>query len=239
MNLVNKHFFRFDGMNSADFGAYIAIGNIFDGAERDVESVEIPGRNGTLTLDNHRYHNLILTLTVYVPSQMRRHVDALRGYLQSRDGYCKLEDTLHPEEYRLARFAGFVVTESDRKGASIDITFDCKPQRFLRSGDRAITYTVKNNNIVVNRTYFTAKPLIRCYGASGTLTVNGVKVTVSGCTSYVDIDCDLMEAYEGETSRNSKTVLDSGAFPKLVPGNNTVSFTGFSRIAITPRWFMI
>ena len=93
--------------------------------------------------------------------------------------------------------------------------------------------------MIYNPTLFDAKPLIRCNGTGGTVTVNGVSVAVTGCSSYVDIDCDIMEAYEGNVSRNGTTTLQNGAFPKLSPGDNAVSFTGFSSVVITPRFFTI
>ena len=93
--------------------------------------------------------------------------------------------------------------------------------------------------MIYNPTLFDAKPLIRCNGRSGSVTINGVKVTVTGCTSYVMLDCDMMEAFEGEANRNGTTTLNNGTFPTLAPGNNAVSFTGFSSVVITPRFFTI
>ena len=73
----------------------------------------------------------------------------------------------------------------------------------------------------------------------GTVTVNGTPVTVTGCKTFADIDCELMEVYEGTASRNGTTTLVNGAFPELDPGENAVSFTGWSRVEITPRWWSI
>ena len=53
------------------------------------------------------------------------------------------------------------------------------------------------------------------------------------------LDCDIMEAYEGNVSRNGTTTLHNGAFPKLSPGDNAVSFAGFSSVVITPRFYTI
>ena len=40
-------------------------------------------------------------------------------------------------------------------------------------------------------------------------------------------------------SRNGTTTLVNGAFPELDPGENAVSFSGWSRVEIIPRWWTI
>ena len=233
-----KHFFTLDGKSSVDFDTWIANGNMWDGAEHDDEAVEVPGRNGAIIFNNGRYRNFSAVLSCYIPSDMQRNVDGLRAFLSSRHGYCKYEDNLHPMEYRMVRYkGGFSLSAADRVGASVDLTFDCKPQRFLKSGDITVTYT--GNGTIFNHTNYAARPLIRCVGTGGTVAIGGVSVTVTGCTSSVTIDCDLMEAYEGTVSRNGTTTLNNGAFPTIKPGEWTVTFTGFTRVEITPRWWTI
>ena len=233
-----RHFFTLDGTSSTDFNTWIANSNMFDGAEHDDDSIEIPGRNGTIVLSNNRYKNFNGTVSCYIPHHMRHYVDALRSFLSARHQYCRYEDTMHPEVFLKARFkGGFSLSDSDRVGAAFDLVFDCKPQKFLKSGELPIEFTA--TGIIYNPTDYAAKPLIRCHGTSGTVTVGGVSVAVTGATSYVDIDCELMEVYEGSTSRNNTTTLTNGEFPEIAPGEAAVSFTGFSSVEITPNWYMI
>lgn len=233
-----RNYFIFDGKSSVDFNCFIAQSNMFDGAEHDDSSVEIPGRNGALLFSNGRWKNFKGTATCYIPQNMQTNVDGLRAFLSARHGYCRYEEAFRPGEYRMARFKGpFSLSESDRVCAVFDVTFDCKPQRFLKSGETAVTFYASGS--VFNPTEFDALPLILCNGTSGTVTINGVAVTVTGCSAYAEIDCDAMEVYEGSTNRNGTTTLTDGEFPKLVPGTNTITFTGFTSVAITPRFFVI
>lgn len=233
-----RHFFTLDGVNSADFGVYIAQSNMFDGPEHDDNTVEIPGRNGALVFSNGRYHNRQGSLSCYMPKDMQTNVDGFRAFLSTKYGYVRYEDTIHPGEFLHARFkGGFALESSDRVGAAFDLSFDCKPQRFLKLGELSVTFT--SAGTLRNPTRYDARPLVRCYGTSGTVTINGTAVTVTGLSSYVDLDCDLMESYEGATSRNSTTTLTNGKFPVLSPGNNAVSFSGFSYVVITPRWWTL
>jgi phage-related protein len=46
-----------------------------------------------------------------------------------------------------------------------------------------------------------------------------------------------MEAYKGNENRNSVLIISD--FPVLVPGDNEISFTGFTKVEITPRWWVL
>lgn len=233
-----RNYFVFDGKSSADYDAWIASSNAFDGAEHDEEVIEIPGRNGALVFSNGRWKNFVAAVDCYISHDMRTNVDGLRAFLSSKYGYCRYEEAIKPDEFRLARFLGpFSLSASDRVGAAFTLSFDMKPQRFLKSGEIPAVYTASGR--IYNPTLYPARPLVRCYGSSGTVTVNGTPVKVTGCSAYADIDCDLMEVYEGATSRNGTTTLVNGAFPELDPGENAVSFSGWSRVEITPRWWSI
>lgn len=237
--MSKRNYFVFDDKPSTDFCAFVATSNAWDGAIHDDSSVEIPGRNGALVYSNGRWRNFEMTVTAYIPKGMQTNVDGLRGYLSSHYGkYYRYEESTKPDEFRLARYTGpFSLSASDRVGAVFDLAFDCKPQRFLKSGEAPMTLTAAGK--IYNPTLYPAKPLVRCYGSGGTVTINGTPVTVTGCSAYADIDCDLMEVYEGANSRNSTTTLVNGAFPELDPGENAVSFSGWSRVEITPRWWSI
>lgn len=233
-----RNYFVLDGKSSADFGTWIATSTMFDGAEHDDEVIEIPGRNGAIVFSNGRYRNVSAKVSCYMPYGVKTNADALRAYLSSKHGYVRYEEAYKPDEYRMARFVGpFTVSASDRVGAAFDLSFDCKPQRFLKTGEIPTVYTASGR--IYNPTLYPARPLVRCYGTGGTVTVNGTPVRVTGCSAYADIDCDLMEVYEGATSRNGTTTLANGEFPELDPGENAVSFSGWSRVEITPRWWTI
>lgn len=235
---MKRNYFVFDGKNSAEFNAFIATSKAFDGAEHDEEVVEIPGRNGALVFSNGRYKNFVAEVACYIPQNMQVNVDGLRSFLARKYGYHRYEEAIKPDEFRMARFIGpFSLSASDRVGAAFTLSFDMKPQRFLKSGEIPVTYTGAGE--IYNVTEYDARPLIRCYGQSGTVTVGGIRVTVTGCMAYVDLDCELMEAYEGAANRNGTTTLPDGDFPVLKPGSNEIGFIGWNKVEIVPRWWRI
>lgn len=230
-----REFFTFAGISSADHGCYVANSNQFDAPARDVTSIEVPGRDGALTLDNGRFLNQSVSYAMYVRGDIRIRLQGLRNALAQYKGYQRLEDSYNPDEFYLARYIDtFTVDASDRYRAGFSVLFDRKPQRFLKSGEDPLPeYTA--NGVALNPTMQTAKPLLRVYG-TGTFTINGSMMTISSADVYTDIDCDLMDAYKGSTNCNGNI---SGDFPVLSPGENTVALSGVSKIVITPRWWVL
>jgi phage-related protein len=227
----------FNNKDLADYGLFISGSGTFNAPARNVEKVEIPGRNGSLTLDQGNYANIDVKYTSFIPEGMQLNTEGLRNFLLSQKGYKRLEDTYHPEEFRLGRYVEGIEIEPSqmRIAAATTLSFDCKPQRFLKSGEKAITFTA--NGTIINPEVMTALPLIRAYG-SGSFTVGDRTVTIGTGADYTDIDSETQEAFYGTISRNSAVTLPNG-FPELVAGTNSISFTGLTRLEITPRWWRL
>lgn len=238
MGVIIEHGLTFAGKDSRDFGVWISGGGTFNAPARDVETFSIPGRNGDLSRDNGRFSNITVTYPAFISRRFQPRIDGYRAFLSSFVGYQRLEDSYHPDEYRLAIFRGGLEVETTPRNlaGAFEINFDCKPQRFLKSGDNAVTFT--SAGTLRNPTDFSAMPLVRAYG-TGSYTINGIKVTISAASGYTDIDSDLQDAYKGTTNCNGNITLNNAVFPTLAPGVNSISMTGLSRIEITPRWWTI
>ena len=248
-----RNYLVIDGRNSMDFGVYISGAGTYKAPERNYEEIEIPGRNGVFLFDFGNYKNVdvsyeafIAEQTKYYPmnySRFEENIAAFRSFLISRDGYVRIEDTYHPDEFRL----GYYNMEFDPDvhqslmGAQFTITFKCKPQRFLKSGERKLTRGTDFSTNLRNPTNHTATPLIRAYG-TGSVTIGSRTIVISRANSYTDIDTELQEAYKDTlaTSCNDKIILSNGEFPVLKPGLNTVSTAAtITRLEITPRWWTV
>lgn len=134
----------FDGVDLVDFGVTLSGVGTYNAPERDVEYVSVPGRNGDIILDNGRYNNISVTYPVNIETQLPAKTRALSEFLMSHKGYFKLEDSYHPDEFRMAQFAGPIDINStgrhNRYGTT-SLTFNCMPQRFLKSGEQAVAFT--------------------------------------------------------------------------------------------------
>ena len=77
-----KNFIIFNGQSLRDFGVYISGLNTYNAPSRDVDSVKVPGRNGTLTMDNGRYNNINVTYPAFICNNYDARVEALRNFRQ-------------------------------------------------------------------------------------------------------------------------------------------------------------
>ena len=172
----------FDGVDSRDYGIYITGDAVFNSPERDVEMIEIPGRNGAYALDKGRFGNIEVSYPAGIfgdtEADFRQGISAFRNALASRKGYKRLEDDYNPIEYRMAVYkSGLEVTPTALKAGEFTITFDCQPQRWLKSGETAVT--VEDGDTLTNPTLFDARPLISFYAtADGSFTMGDYTISV-------------------------------------------------------------
>lgn len=111
----------------------------FPTPEKDVAVYEVPGRSGDLIVDYGSYKNVEITAEIAIeataPDTFLTLYDALRAAIMVQSGYQRLEDSLYPNEYRLARPTGLEMQQTDSTNGTATITFDAKPQRYLTSGE--------------------------------------------------------------------------------------------------------
>ena len=229
-------FLTFNGENSAEYGVYISGEATYNTPDRIVETVQVAGRNGELIVDDVNYSNIEVKYPCFIREDLKDRLDNFIGMLGSLRGYQRLEDTYHPEYYRLGHYEKglSVKTTPLNRGGSFDLKFNCMPQKFLKEGEKKITLTA--NGVIKNPTKFSSKPLLRVYG-TGTLTIQGQIITITSANVYTDIDCELMEAYKGTTNCNANVTLPDNIF--LFGENNTISLNGVTKVEITPRWWTL
>lgn len=231
----------FAGQSSDQFNLKVESYPVRVLPERSYTETEIAGRNGALVQFDGNWQNYEQEYEVYISAEragLVRVARAVAEWLESPVGYQRLEDSYEPDVFRLAFYAGGQDIESilNRFGRAT-ITFNCKPQRFLRSGEATKTFNAAGT--LTNITKFDALPLITVYGTgSGTVTVNDTTVTISDINGYTVLDCELMDAYKGTVNRNP--YISAVDFPVLTAGVNSISFTGgVTSLEIVPRWWTI
>ena len=229
----------FNNKSSADCRIQVAHPPGYAYPERDYTITHIPGRNGDIIQDNGCYKNVERTYEVSfdVPNEdFATYANAVSAWLHSTTGYARLEDSYEPNYYRMAVYQESNIFENlYNQAGTATIVFECKPQRFLKTGDNTIT--IQNSLTIMNPTGFEAYPLFKVTGTSGVLTVNGNSITFSSIDDFVMLDCELQDAYKENINKNSTI---SGTFPVLKTGSNTISWTGdISSVTMKPRWWTI
>ena len=272
MGLLNT--ITFDGKALSDFGVFLGGDGAFNSPARVGEMVHIPGRNGSLWMDENCFENIEVTYPAFIGTpeedDFANKIMEVRSWLASREGYCRLEDTYHEDEYRLAVFKHQVETNPTQytRAGGFDITFDCKPQRFLKSGDVPVPFYAKGT--ITNPTLFESLPVIAVTG-NGRVNVAGHLFTVSDTTQTIYIDSELMEVYipghelvplteendliirdelwlpieihkgnRDAINMNSHVSFADYDFPRIGPGEQPVAFdSGIQSVVIYPRWWRL
>lgn len=234
------NFLTFAGKSTNDFGIWISGEATYGAPERNIQKQEVAGRNGDLLFDMGNYKNISVSYPAAIKKDMPSRFRDFINFAGSQIGYQRLEDTYHPYEYRMAKFnsktdvttAGYM-----NRSGQFTLGFDCKPQRFLKSGEDPIEFT--SSGIIYNRTEHEAKPLLRVYGSgAGIVGIGSETITITAISTYVDIDCEIMDAYKGAVNCNGDVAFTDDIV--LKPGNNNVAFTGaITKVVITPRWWII
>lgn len=170
--------FTFDGETSASFGVHLTGEGVYNAPERAVEMVSIPARNGAFALDQGRFENIEVTYTASIvadnETDFRTAISEFRNFLCSKTGYCRLEDDYNPNEYRMAVYkSGLEVDPFTLRTGEFSIVFDCKPQRYLTSGETAISVT--SGDTITNPTRFEARPKLEIEGY-GNINFNGYNI---------------------------------------------------------------
>ena len=170
----------FDNKTSREYGVYITGEAVYNAPARDVEMITIPGRNGSFALDNGRFENIEVSYPagIYADTEadFRQAISDFRNFLCSRKGYVRLQDEYNPNEYRMAVYkSGLDVDPAQLRAGEFDIVFDCKPQRWLTSGETKTS--VSSGSTVTNPTRFDASPLIEVEGY-GNLLFNGHTISI-------------------------------------------------------------
>ena len=170
----------FDGVSSGDYGVYITGQAVYNAPQRDVEMIDIPGRNGAFELDKGRFKNIEVTYKAGIfaksENEFAKAISAFRNFLCSKNKYCQLTDDYNDGEFRMAVYKnGLEVTPAQLIAGEFDIVFECQPQRYLNSGQNTIA--VDSGDDITNPTLFASRPLLEITGY-GDLVLGGKTITI-------------------------------------------------------------
>lgn len=221
---------KFDNVSSRTYGVYITGEAVYNAPERDVEMITIPGRSGTFALDNGRFENIEVSYPagIYAETEadFRQAISDFRNFLCSRKGYVRLSDEYNPGEYRMAVYkSGLDVDPAMLRAGEFKLTFDCKPQRWLTSGETAVTVT--SGDTLTNPTLFESSPLLEVEGY-GTIDFNGYEIELTNETygeiTLTDRWFSGVEETHFETSQSfDRDTVETGDIITLAYSGNSYS----------------
>ena len=230
---------RFGGIDTKGFDVFISGDAVYNSPSRDVEMFEIPGRNGAFALDKGRFSNIQLSYPSGIgtknEAEFREKIEGLRNALSSKVGYQRLEDDYHGEEFRMAVYKGGLdVNPTMLMAGQFDIVFDCKPQRFLKSGD--IESDITSGDTITNPTLFESHPLLLVDGY-GDININDDVISIQqgaviGATEFNHTERRTIEIANRSITSNinmASDVSDVGLhYDTIRIGNMSINVEGLA-----------
>lgn len=135
------HNLTYGDINSEDYKVYITNAGIYKSPEKRYRKYIVPGRNGDLLEDTGTFENVEVEYPFCVYEDCDTNYRAYVAALKRKKGYQRIEDTYHPEYYRMGAF----LDESEPKKVTPDgemcngvLKFDCMPQKWLKNGENPV-----------------------------------------------------------------------------------------------------
>ena len=240
----------FNGRSSKDCRIEVETPPKYSVPRREYEVVHVPGRNGDLIHDNKSYENVTAEyeVSIAVPDHASYpHTMAkVEEWLHQESGYLRLEDSYDDDCYRMAYYDEENQIENFmNKAGKFTITFNCKPGRWLKGGEKVV-HIGTSGQVLVNPTEYNSDPLIQVHGSgNGYFHFGNYVVIINTITDGMIIDSDLMDVYalSGDEIINLNGDVEFepvDEFPKLSPGSNAIYFSGGIRsLDIVPRWWKL
>lgn len=216
---MRQDYFKFGDVDSREFDALVFERDTLSTPAKQVETTTVPRRSGDLLLPGHRFANVSHSYDVIMLRQFRRNYEALRNRLLGAEGYQRLEDSFHPDEFYTAYFASAIepdIHTRDGQAGRFRLTFTRKPQRWLKSGEKNTLFAYSSATDLKNPTAWPCYPLIQV--RSTNLSGGGKSVTIEHSIggSYVTKTTITINEYTG--TGMAKTVLDlnSNSYPLCI-----------------------
>lgn len=252
--MKDKYTIWLDGKSNSDAGIVISSPLKLDGAVPNVKTHSIPGRNGDLHIYDGSFKNRKASVSAYVYSKdgVKYSFSRVNEWIWGAKGYRRLETDDDLDHFMLARITNAAAVDARiRKIAPFAINFDCKPQRFLKSGEEEIF--VESGMRIYNPTSFPARPIIKIAFADlsmkpgspgdGRVVLGDSVINVTGMQygtgNNLEYDSENDNAASSSGLNRNQHLSISGDVV-LPEGETTITFDGgIIAVRIIPRWWEI
>lgn len=247
-----------NGVSSDSIGIKVSTYPDYEYPDKNVEVINIPGRNGEVLYDLGTYKNVDISYEVSIYD-----VDSTTGlgyggmakliaWLHPKSGYFKISDSYMPGYYHLGycKNSGQVASILGQAGKAT-IKFNCRPERYLTDGDtysdefgtNASEYFTHPLNTASLIYPYEAKPLIKVNNSGDGGTVEFINnalgkhsvVTLPGSSVF---DCETCDALRNNGYSGNGATAISGDFPALWPGETQIKANNV-RIQVMPKWWIL
>lgn len=224
------------------FGLEMLTELTIENAVRDVEIVEIPGKNGDIVIDNGRYKSVAFSpkFIMWKKSNFRsfeEQQNALTDLMTGAYGYSEMTILGNSNYTYMARVVDEArITLDDEVSAEVEINFSLKPIKYITSG--LDTVNLANGAILDNIGKVPSNPMIVLTGTGNvTLTLDSKIVVFKNITDGVVVDFESKTVTNLDKNSPKWETLYTWPLPSLPVGNNKISWDNSNfKISMIPRW---
>lgn len=141
--------FTFNGHLSAPYNIYVIGTNDAELPDYDYSSEVIEGRIRDFHINNKRFKNKNIIYHCICTQNAAENVSRFLGMLMADNVYGKIEDTIHPEYYKMGTYAGGTKPQfyGSNDVSTFDLIFDGDPRKFLNNNENIGYYTTDGRYI--------------------------------------------------------------------------------------------
>lgn len=227
----------YNGVSSASLGLIVRKLPDFHRAQRRVQQISVPGRDGVLVLDEGGYDAYTTDITLNANGA---DLATIHNWLRG-EGWMISSD----EPQRMAYVYCYAQLDDVRRRVGADnyddVSIQLVVEPYLRAVNEAAV-TLTSQGSIPGQGHDPALPKLTITGTgSANLIVNGSGILLDDLSGTLVIDCELGAVYEplndGVTWAGEKATLAAG-WPSLrVSGNNLISWTGgITEVVVQPQW---
>lgn len=228
---IHTPYFIYNGIDSRMMGVIVTAMPPTVRAAQRVESVKVPGRDGSLHETDGSYDNYTKTMECAI--KKREKIDDIAAWLT---GSGEIIFSSEPDKvYRVTISNTISIAQMMRTFQKFQVSFDTYPFKYsVNRFDEALELT--KAAVILGKGTVYSQPVITVYGSGAiTLIINGADYPLSNVDEYVTINSEIEECYKDDLNMNN--IFSADEFPRLEPGDNTISWTGnVEKIEIQPNW---
>lgn len=233
-----RPFFKFKDKKSTDLGLGIVQLPDRIKPEEIINTIEIPGRSGSLHTETQTYKSYTISIVCYLNflAKTPKNIDNIIHWLNGSGELIISQEIDKIYDARIVNTIPF----SNILGVFPEFLVNFEVQPFKRSkNSKNDIITINKKTIINNKGNIYSLPKITIWGSGNVdLLVNNQVFRINNIDEYVTIDSKYQEVYKGNLNKNN--TYNSFSFPIFQIGKNEISFIGNVRkLEIEPNWAWI
>jgi len=220
--------FIYKNRRSDDMGLKIEGGLTFTAPARDIEILEVQGRDGDVIIDNGRYrsvnHSLPCRIVLPPGQNLEMATTKIHDWLSTDQNYHDFIWSGDPDfTYKALVYEEYETQRVLHRYGRTVLKFRFHPIKYLTSSleERAVSH----EEIIYNPYQIEAKPLIKLLGTGDmTLYIGNQELVLRSVDRGINLDSETQTVTSFDGQRTEFDKMFSYPFPVLQPGNNLITF---------------